>query len=687
MMSRCPARPFAFRSFLVPLLACSYVCISAAPAGAHLVRPLVSSFQATGAETLVGVAVDQTTREVYVAGNTSANVERFTSKGAQDTSFAFASPEGYVPTAVAVDNSCYQHKPQSLTGPACAAFDPSNGDVYVAELAFRIGTVVKLDSAGKEVAGFIPITAGSIPPGSGPPLGPLHVAVDPSNGNVIVGEPAHNQVDIFTSSGAFISQFTTIPSGGVAVGSGDEIFTASLAGSGVQAWSPSDSYSSPTLIELGLASSIASVLSTGNLLVGISQPGSGQNIGEVVEHQPSGATLLSFGSGLAGEGVSGVAVDETTDTVYIVSTTGGESVHAFGAPVFLAEVLTGSPATGITNTAASVSGSVNPEGTTVTACRFEYGLSASYGSTHSCSVAPPLTGDAAIAQAASLEGLQPNETYHYRLVAVNGGGPSYGEDETFETPKPAPSIRNESVSALRQTSATLNAGINPNNQETTYRFEYGATTAYGTVLPVPNASIGTGYANIGVGQEISGLAPGTTYHFRAVATNAASETTAGPDQTFTTPSSQPPVLSTGGVSYLSQNTATLTGSVNTQGFETMYEFDLGVDTSYGSRLFGDAGVEPGAQTFTVALQGLQPSTTYHYRIVATNVFGTVYGADRTFTTAAVPSSTLGAPVSPLLVPAPALIATSIVSAKPKPKPKPKAKKRKKKKSSHAKGRK
>jgi hypothetical protein len=123
------------------------------------------------------------------------------------------------------------------------------------------------------------------------------------------------------------------------------------------------------------------------------------------------------------------------------------------------------------------------------------------------------------------------------------------------------------------------------------------------------------------------------------------------------PSEQPPVVNTGQASGVAQGSATLTGTVATQGFETLYEFDLGVDTSYGTRIFGDAGVELGTQTFMFALQGLAPGATYHYRIAATNIFGTSYGTDQTFTTASYPTATFAAPVTPPLVPAVLLVAS------------------------------
>jgi hypothetical protein len=226
----------------------------------------------------------------------------------------------------------------------------------------------------------------------------------------------------------------------------------------------------------------------------------------------------------------------------------------------------------------------------------------------------------------------------------------------------APSFLSVSSSAVKQTSATLNATIDPNNADTTYHFEYGTSSAYGASVPVPDADIGSGLNGpVVVGQELSGLQPGSTYHYRVVATNAIGQTV-GPDRAFATPPPQAPIVSTGQAAGVAQNTATLTGTIDTQGFQTSYEFDIGTDTSYGTRIFGDAGAQPGAQAFTVGMQGLAPASVYHYRIAATNVFGTTYGADQAFATSSYPSSALTAPATPALVPAPAIATASTATA-------------------------
>jgi len=221
-------------------------------------------------------------------------------------------------------------------------------------------------------------------------------------------------------------------------------------------------------------------------------------------------------------------------------------------------------------------------------------------------------------------------------------------------PQSKPSVLGASAVAVNHTTATLKATIGAGDAETSYRFEYGMSTAYGASAPVPDADAGTGLEGpVTVGQNLSGLQSGITYHYRVVATNSVGETI-GPDETFTTLVPTPPVVSTGQAVGVAQNSATLTGTIDTQGLETVYEFDMGVDTSYGTRIFGDAGVEPGTNTYTFPLQGLKPDTTYHFRIVATNTFGTTYGVDQTFTTASYPTSVLASPETPSLLPTPLL---------------------------------
>jgi hypothetical protein len=99
-----------------------------------------------------------------------------------------------------------------------------------------------------------------------------------------------------------------------------------------------------------------------------------------------------------------------------------------------------------------------------------------------------------------------------------------------------PAVTTSPTSDIGKSSATLSGTVNPNGQSTTYFFEYGTTTSYGT--QTGPAGVGSGNTPVGVHQAIFGLAPNTTYHYRLVATNSAGPTN-GADQTLTTPSTTP----------------------------------------------------------------------------------------------------------------------------------------------------
>ena len=95
----------------------------------------------------------------------------------------------------------------------------------------------------------------------------------------------------------------------------------------------------------------------------------------------------------------------------------------------------------------------------------------------------------------------------------------------------APALSVSPPTAVTQTSATVNATINPNAAATTYSVNYGPTASYGTSTPAQPLAASTTASPVSV--ALAGLSPGTTYHYRVLATNSAG-TSATTDQTFTT---------------------------------------------------------------------------------------------------------------------------------------------------------
>jgi hypothetical protein len=206
--------------------------------------------------------------------------------------------------------------------------------------------------------------------------------------------------------------------------------------------------------------------------------------------------------------------------------------------------------------------------------------------------------------------------------------PSELPENTNERLPPPPTVTTEGASGVATPSATLNGTINPNGVETKYYFEYGTTTSYGSYTATSNAGAGT--TGVAVHAAVTGLAPGTTYYFRIVASSAIGESFGGPVSFTTQP---PPTVTTSAASEVHQEHATLNGTVNPQGLDTHYYFQYGPTTAYGSSTPStDAGSDTSTLDESATVTGMQPSTTYHYRMVATSAGDTVYGSDQSFTT-------------------------------------------------------
>jgi DNA-binding beta-propeller fold protein YncE len=200
------------------------------------------------------------------------------------------------------------------------------------------------------------------------------------------------------------------------------------------------------------------------------------------------------------------------------------------------------------------------------------------------------------------------------------------------------------ASSIKSTESTLNGTVNPESLSSQYYFEYGTTKSYGS--KTTEVSAGSGIKNVAASQLVSGLTPGTTYHFRVAEVNSTGTTT-GEDRTFTTAAGSPPTVVTGSATGVTATEAILHGTVNPNGFSATDQFEYGTTTSYGTTVppvaesagSGVVAVEKG-----YVLTGLLPSTTYHFRIKGTNSNGTSLGNDATFTTSSLTptfSSTFG----------------------------------------------
>jgi len=111
----------------------------------------------------------------------------------------------------------------------------------------------------------------------------------------------------------------------------------------------------------------------------------------------------------------------------------------------------------------------------------------------------------------------------------------------------APWVTISAATDLTPTTARLNGTVNPNSLATTYYFEYGLNTGYGSVTPTVSA--GAGPSHVAVTAALTGLTQGTTYHCRLVATNSVG-TSVTADLTFNTVAIPSYTLSISGLTYL-----------------------------------------------------------------------------------------------------------------------------------------
>jgi plastocyanin len=214
-------------------------------------------------------------------------------------------------------------------------------------------------------------------------------------------------------------------------------------------------------------------------------------------------------------------------TVHPGSMTGTVTVTSAGpgAPIVSASA-TGTP-NASDDTKATLGGSVDPNGLT-TEYWFEYGTPPTYGTL--TTKVPGLTGGNQ-SVSADLTGLTAGTTYHFRLVAKNSSGETQGTDHTFTTFGP-PLATTSAATPVSSTGATLRGTVNPHGHATTYFFKWGETTSYGQTTSVTSA--GSGTSSTPVSAPLTGLSPGTTYHFLLVANNASGTDEADNDQMFTT---------------------------------------------------------------------------------------------------------------------------------------------------------
>jgi hypothetical protein len=410
-----------------------------------------------------------------------------------------------------------------FSAPAFIAVDsstgPSSGDVYLADTATNV--VYKFSSAGA----FISENNGE-GSGEGHFTGLDGVAVDASGGVEILDRLNGPQIFRFDQAGSFVSP-PFLPGGAKPAGLAIDGAGASYLVEGLEAVEKIDASGKkvgrvllPPFQEGPPTTGLTADQLTNDLYV---------DTGLEVEHvapscDPSKGLCQiadTFGVPALTEG-RGLGVDQANNTVYAADSSAPGTVQRFAVGL---EATTGG-SSGVGTAGATLEGTVNPEGSTVTECLFEYGTSEEYGQSAPCGGTVG-GGTTPVAVNAKLTGLKGGTTYHYRIFARNGNGAVAGEDANLKT-LTTPTIDSAEAIEVTATSAKLTAKINPHGIDAKYRFEYGTTTAYGMSIPIPDQDIGSGTTPVTVSQTVEGLQANTEYHFRVLVNN----TITGEDHTF-----------------------------------------------------------------------------------------------------------------------------------------------------------
>lgn len=505
------------RVALTLCVAAAIFATSATAASAALVHPYLSSF-GSFSSTVRGVAIDQSSGDVYVYDSTAKAIFKYEADGSPaeftstKTSEITGLPAGSAigRSELAVDNSA----------------GPAHGDIY---LAYGNATNLLIyDEEGTKV--------GELTSEAGVPWGTsCGVAVD-REGNVYVGiYGLTGEVNKYTPAANPVTDKDYVSSiGGVrnacniATDAEGNIFSVTVTTGPVTRYEAG---------EFGTSLAAGSVMDEAGTTLAVDPANSEVYVDEQsqVSHfgphgKPYKEPVVVFAQ--AGEGAisgsQGIAVNASSGEVYVSN--GKGAVNVFGPAVLLPTVSTGR-ASNLTAQTATVSGEVNPEGLPLQECYVEYGETVSYGQRASC-VQTPLeigAGKAAVKVQGALSGLTAGVAYHYRLVASNANGPARATDATFEFVPPA--IEDEYSSDVTASSATVDASLNPKGSITEYWFEYGPTEAYGSSTPKVITSEGTSFEPLQA--HLQELAEETTYHYRLVASSNAGPTQ-GPDQAFTT---------------------------------------------------------------------------------------------------------------------------------------------------------
>jgi DNA-binding beta-propeller fold protein YncE len=247
----------------------------------------------------------------------------------------------------------------------------------------------------------------------------------------------------------------------------------------------------------------------------------------------------------------------------------------------------------------------------------------------------PLSAPNGVALDNSTSGSDPSKSDVYVSDAQTRAVDVFGPNTVVPAVTTSKAKPMERVIGTGHIAATLNGSINPSGVPAKYHFEYREGQA-GPFTSTPLTGAGEGTAAVEVHAVIN-VKPQTIYEFRLVGDNAGGGVSLGHALQFET---LPAVaaVNTSEATGVGTSGATLNGSLAPGKVATQYHFEYGESLAYGSATPTETS-SGAAVSATAAVTGLRADTTYHFRITATNEFGTTFGQDQRFTTPGSPTIT------------------------------------------------
>lgn len=474
-----------------------------------------------------GVAVNDTTGDVYITDRINSRVDRFSEDGEFERTWGWdvdpSDPSVEFEICVAPGPCKWGLQgsgPGQFNLPENIAIDQSNGDVYVSSRNGtskfdRDGNFIRSQSAGgalavKPFSNSLLVAGGGISwlDSSGNPLAnfgfdfpgyPASSVGADAAGNIYAGpvQDATGKYPVLklSSGGAPLGQFAPDALNGQA----------------------------PGILAVDPVNDRVYVSRFDRPVKDTTAPGNART--QIAEFDTSGNLLDLHATGMIEPW--GIAVNSSTGRIYSVT----------AAHLYVIDTVADPPVPvidsidSITDSGATLTGTVDPRGSSFsTGYHWEYRKQG----TQSWTSIPDTdtdVGNGTDAQPAGpqpISGLEPNTTYEVRLLATRQGGAGSGIDtDSFKTLALPPTVTARSAYPVGDTTAQLRGVVHPRKSDTTYFFEYGPDEDYGQTTPVQNA--GAGNVDVPAYATVRDLDPETTYHFRLVADNGVGDPVEGDD--------------------------------------------------------------------------------------------------------------------------------------------------------------